>query len=66
MLMALSRIIRPLRTRAGVAESVDAADSKSAAARCGGSSPPPGTKMTKGLRKEALFVFRARGPEAII
>lgn len=31
------------RLVAGVAELVDAADSKSAAARCGGSSPPPGT-----------------------
>ena len=39
-------IVRDL-AQAGMAELVDAADSKSAAARCGGSSPPPGTSSNR-------------------
>lgn len=48
---------------AGVAESVDAADSKSAAARRGGSSPPPGT-ITALFSASACRLGEGRVPAA--
>ena len=54
-LLAVRNAVFPLQTPASVMELVDVPDSKSGAARRGGSSPPRGTKLKNALLMRGIF-----------
>ena len=54
-LLAVPNAVFPLQTPASVMELVDVPDSKSGAARRGGSSPPRGTKHPNALQLRGIF-----------